>query len=167
MWCLFFFGGNVCFHRKNHFPSESQCGRFSNSERIARPAVVLSRIRNAVSTAGALGRLESLLCQILSGERGGGGTSSSPVVFNTFSSQEIRGVLGIVKVVSRPLSPRFILLVSVLSGGECFVSEAVQMSTQFSSGFERVASGHLVSFIPVSCLQCISFAGFLRYLLCF
>lgn len=82
-------------------------------------------------------------------------TSLSQVVFNTFSSEEICEVLVILKVVSEPFRPRSILLVCVLLGGECFVSEAVHVSTKFSSGFESVTSGYLISFIPVNHLQYI------------
>lgn len=35
------------------------------------------------------------------------------------------------------------------------MSEAVQMSTKLSSGFESMTSVHLTSFIPVNCLQYI------------
>lgn len=140
---------------KSHIPSERQYDHFSNSEHIAYLRLFLSRIHSAVSTDRALGCLESLCCQILYRECREVWTSISQVVFNTFSSQEICEVLVILKVVSKPLSPRFILLVSVLLGGHCFVSEAVLMSAKFSSGFESVTSGHLISFIPVNCLQYI------------
>lgn len=131
----FFFCVETSALLKINFPSERQYDHFCNSEHIAHLWLFLSLIRSAVSTDGAPGCLESLCCQILYTKSREVWTSVSQVVFDAFSAQGICEVLVILKVVSKPLSPRFILLVSVLLGGECFVSEAVQMSTKFSSGF--------------------------------
>lgn len=110
---LFFWENPFCW--KSHFPSERQCDHFCNSERVYNWFCHTSVVVLVQTELWAAWNCFAAKCRVLSA-----GLWEHPFLrefWNTFLSLTINEVLVIWKVVSKPLSPRFIQLVSVLTGG--------------------------------------------------